>query len=158
MTCAIISEDSELSAELKNESSRSCIKLKKRLKEFILAAYAHGYDRFYTNCEYGVPLWAAEIICKMKMAMPIELHIVIPYEEQATKWGQKRRDRYYKVNEQCDSVCFASTRYHESCYRNANEIMLKNSDRVLAYNVSSDNCYAVDYVCTKRPDVGHSFI
>ena len=94
----------------------------------VQALIAQGYDSFYVNCEYGVPLWAAEFIIMLKKLNRIELHAVIPYEEQTTDWSEELRDRYFAVHELTDSVEMACTQYQEECYKIAEQRMIDVCD------------------------------
>lgn len=80
MNCTIVTTGEELLLECKNENEKPYPAIKVRLRNAIWELYCKGVDSFYLNCEYGVPLWAAEIICALKMYNDIELHIVMPYE------------------------------------------------------------------------------
>lgn len=128
MTCTIISTGEELSAEIKNENEPPYPLMKSRLHELIGSLYCQGYDRFCVNCEYGVPLWAAECIAVLKRFNAITLHIVIPYENQAEKWPEAYRDRYYSIHQRADEVTMASTQYHPDCYSKADQLMTDESD------------------------------
>lgn len=45
-----------------------------------------GITDFLCNCEYGLPLWAAEAIVNMRCLYknPTRIHLYIPYENQAS--------------------------------------------------------------------------
>ena len=116
MICAIISTGEELLLECKNEHEMPYTEIKTKLREKIWELYRKGFNSFYVNCEYGVPLWAAEIICAMKMYNNIELHIVVPHEEQSINWNEEYRDRYYNAHICADDVYTISTRCHKNCY------------------------------------------
>lgn len=90
MIYTIVSTGFENDIQCKNEHEPPYLGIKKRLREAIWEAYCGGAYEFYVNCEYGVPLWAAEMICALKMYNKIKLHIVVPYEEQC-------RDRYEHI-------------------------------------------------------------
>lgn len=85
MTCTIISAGEELLLDNKNEHEPPYPMIKEKLRELIWELYCKGYHCFYVNCEYGVPLWTAEIIAALKMYNDITLNIVLPYEEQSIK-------------------------------------------------------------------------
>lgn len=111
MTCAIVSDGSELLEQCKNEHEKSYPEIKEQLRKEIWKLFCNGYDTFYLNGEYGIPLWAAEAICAMKMYNSIKMNIIVPYEEQAANWCEEHRDRYFKVHSEADSVVFADKRY-----------------------------------------------
>lgn len=133
MVCTIVSDGSELLLKCKNEKEKPYPEIKERLREIIWSLYRKGYDTFYLNGEYGVPLWSAEIICAMKMYSDIELNIVMPYEEQASDWCEEHRDRYFKVHSKADDVIMANTQYCGDCYAEADDIMLDESDLLAVF-------------------------
>ena len=128
MTCAIISRPT-VKIEAINEFEPPCCKMKEELRQMIWKLYCEGYTEFYSNCEYGVPLWCAEIIIALKMYNDIKLHIAMPYEEQATNWGEVYRDRFFTVHERADTVKLISNHYAEDCYDSSDEYMKSMSDK-----------------------------
>lgn len=133
MVCTIISDGGELLRQCKNEHEKPYTEIKEKLRQIIWELYKCGFDTFYLNCEYGVPLWAAEIICAMKIYSDIELHIVTPYEEQAVNWCEEHRERYFKVHSKADGVVMASTQYYDGCYEKADDMMIAESDLLAVF-------------------------
>ena len=87
MTCAIIAK-SLVNMGFINECELPYSKIKEQLRDTIWELYCSGYTEFYSNCEYGVSLWAAETVIALKLYNDIKHHIVMPYEEQATQWPE----------------------------------------------------------------------
>lgn len=145
MVCTIISDGEELLHQCKNENEKPYPEIKKRLREIIWSLYQSGFDIFYLNCEYGVPLWAAEIICALKIYNDMELHIVTPYEEQAVNWCEEHRERYFKVHSKADSVVMASTQYCDNCYEYADNIMIDESDLLAVFGEKGKRPHAEKY-------------
>lgn len=145
MTCAIISTGEELLVKCKNEHEAPYPEIKAKLREKIWELYCSGYDSFYVNCEYGVPLWAAEIICAMKMYNNIKLHIVMPFEEQSVSWNEEYRDRYYDIHANSEDVHMINTEYYDGCYDDADRYMINMSDALLVCGQSCSNLYGVRY-------------
>lgn len=143
MTCTIISNRAELQLECKNEHEPPYGTIKFELYQIIMSLFTQGYDTFYLNCEYGIPLWAAEIICALKANHNIKLHIAVPYEEQSTNWVEEHRDRYFKVHGLADSVTIVNTQYHSDCYYEADTFMLENSDLLYVFGNSANTLESV---------------
>ena len=80
-------------------------------------------------------MWAAEIVCSLRLQHEIRLHIITPYEEQAVNWCEEFRDRYFAVHEQANTVEIHSHHYYESCYEDADKIMVSRSDRTVILNM-----------------------
>lgn len=145
MVYTIASTGFEKDIKCKNEHENPYAYIKKRLREAIWQAYCEGADEFYVNCEYGIPLWAAEIICGLKKYNRMKLHIVVPYEEQCRDWSEDLRDRYYDVHEQSDSVRFAAYGYTDGCYEKADEIMADSSDKIMVFGEKQYPAYIAGY-------------
>lgn len=145
MTCAIVSTSEELLLKCKNEHEPPYPEIKAKLRDKIWELYCKGFNSFYVNCEYGVPLWTAEIICAMKMYNDIRLNIVTPYEEQSADWNEDYRDRYYDAHACADNVCMIGTRYSSDCYDEADRYMIDNSDMLLVCGKRENGLYSVKY-------------
>lgn len=137
MTCTIISSGKEIQ-QSQNENEPPYPQIKEKLRKKIWELYCDGYNSFYLNCEYGISLWSAEIICELKEDNDISLHIVIPYENQPLKWTEENRDRYYNVHSQSDDVHMIGTHYYDGCYDDADEYMTARSDLLLVYSEEYD--------------------
>lgn len=112
-------------------ASFKCIELKLQLAHYISDMYKAGVRDFYSVCEEGFDLWAAEIVTFiMKKDPGTRLHCVIPYEEQAAKWNSQTRELYYSVLEQATEVTFVSKQYREGCLAAARYIALDHCKRV----------------------------
>ncbi len=146
MTCTIISTGEELLADNKNEYEPLYLRIKAELYMLIGGLCSQGYDSFYCNCEYGIPLWAAEIIGSLKQLRDnIQLYIVTPYEEQAVQWTEEHRDRWFRVHERADSVILAGTQYHPDCYSQADRMMIEKSDLLVICGKEDNLPDAVKY-------------
>ena len=153
MTCTIVSDGAELLLKCKNEHEPPYPAVKEQLRDAIWELCCKGFNKFYLNCEYGIPLWTAEIICAFKMYNDIELHIVMPYEEQSVNWSEEHRDRYYNIHAQSDSIVIANTRYHSDCYNDADKIMLDESDALVAFGNLQNKIYAAQYAEANGIDI-----
>lgn len=75
-----------------------CIALKLQLAQYINDMYRAGVRDFYSVCQEGVELWAAEITAYLMAAdKSVRLHCILPYEEQAAKWHPEAQELYYNV-------------------------------------------------------------
>lgn len=131
MVCTIISAGDELCLRNKNEYEKPYPMIKDKLQDMIWGLYCKGYDTFCVNCEYGVPLWAAEFICLQKATNSIKLKIYSPYEEQSVEWVESHRVRFFNVHALSDDSILVNTRYTPTCYQEANERMVDESDLLI---------------------------
>jgi len=131
MTYAIISTEEEKDFICKNEFEPPYTEIKTKLREKIWQLYCCGYNKFWLNCEYGIPLWSAEIIIALKMYNDITLNVAMPYEEQSTNWSEDIRNRFFHIHEYADRVCIVSNHYTPICYECTDKFMIENSDILL---------------------------
>ena len=64
------------------ENNTGCKRLKKRLRDQIVALYEQGVRRFYVGGALGVDMWAGEILLQLKEQPEyndIELFIALPF-------------------------------------------------------------------------------
>lgn len=145
MICTIISAGQELDLICKNEYEPPYPELKSRLRSKIWELYCNGYNKFWVNCEYGVPLWCAEIIIALRMYNDIALNIAMPYEEQSTNWVEEHRNRFFRTHAEADRVKIVSNRYSIECYNLADEYMIEKSDLLLVAGNEDSVLYGVRY-------------
>lgn len=158
MTCTILSAGKELHTICKNEHEPPLLTIRNRLFELIQSLCMEGFDSFYVNCNYGILLWAAEFIAQLKKCNLIELHIVIPYEEQTTNWPEEFRDRYFAVHAQADSVELAATQFCEDCYTKADRRMIGESDVLIICGKDDSLAAAAEYAESQGVRVGYCAI
>ena len=145
MTCTIVSTGEELNLVCKNEHEPPYPEIKARLHEKIWTLYCKGYKRFWVNCEYGVPLWCAEIIIALHLYNDIELNIAMPYEEQSTNWVEEHRERFFAAHAEADHVKIISPHCTEDCYERADEYMIDNSDLLLVVGSKHIGTHCLKY-------------
>jgi len=90
--------------------------------------FTKGYNKFISNAEWGFALWACEFIIKMRKLSMAQLYIVAPFEEQAKKWTNEARERYYNVNDQCDEAAFLRQGFIKGCYIECDKKIIDECD------------------------------
>ena len=65
-----------------------------------------GVSQFLVACDYGVGLYAGEIVNGLRAATDHDLMLICytPHEEQATKWAPYLRERYFDMLEKCTLI------------------------------------------------------
>ncbi len=145
MTCTILSAGEELQTCCWNEHEPPLLTVRSKVFTLIQDLCAEGCRHFYMNCEYGAPLWAAEFITELKKYNPIQLHIVVPFEEQTTNWPEDFRNRYFEVHRTADSVELISAQFQEKCYNYADKRMIDKSDVLIICGVAGALTDAAEY-------------
>jgi uncharacterized phage-like protein YoqJ len=113
-----------------DESHPDCIALKIAISEKILTLHDQGISDYFTTCELGLPLWAAEAVIAsrtLRPENPPRLHVIMPHEKQAHRWSADVQERFYNVHEAAESVTMLATQYTDNCYQDADNFMLNRS-------------------------------
>lgn len=88
-----------------DEEDASCAKMKMELAQQIMVLCQEGVSQFLVACDYGVGLYAGEIINGLRMTdRDLMLLCYTPHEEQTTKWAPYLRERYFTMLEQCTLI------------------------------------------------------
>lgn len=132
-----------------DEQDEECISIKLNLMQTLCKFIGQGINVFYINCEFGVPLWSAEILTDLKKTYKIEVNIVIPFEEQATKWTSNWRDRYYRVHSLADNVTLINYHCKPNSNIEADTYMIDNS-HYLIYIGKNLNSFICKYAYKRR--------
>ena len=103
------------------------------LERCIRQAIADGYVTFISGMAWGVDIWAAEIVLKLKHeGHPIHLVAAVPYEGFEKSWDDAWKKRYHVVLAQADIVKVICPHYHRGCFQVRNEWMVDRSARIIA--------------------------
>lgn len=134
--------------------SPKCNLLISQLKENITDLYKSGVRDFYSICEQGIDLWAAENVIRLfEIDKSVRLHCILPYEEQAAKWHPDFRELYYTVLEQAESTEFVSLRYCEDCMSKARYRTLDKCKYAISVYESKERNEYKDYALKKGIEV-----
>ncbi len=132
-----------------DEKDLLCIHIKTHLIQTLHSFIKQGITDFYVNCEFGIPLWAAEILTVLKQTHKITINIAIPFEEQSTKWAPNSRERYFKVHSLADDVTLIDYHLELNSYLKADIFMINNS-QYLMYIGNDMNSFICQYAQKKQ--------
>ncbi len=142
-----------------NEAEEKCVHLKQQLQETIEHQITENHvNRFLCGLSLGIPMYAAEIILGLKASHPeIALECFLPFEEQAEKWPEGFRDRYFNAAEHCDREVMVQTRYTSDCEQICDRRMIADADEVIAVYDSLDEITqaALQYASQEGKSVIH---
>ncbi len=140
-----------------DESHRHCLLIKEKLKSMIRLAIGAGYTTFLSGMAIGTDLWAAEAVISLKTEFPqISLVAILPYANQANRWGDNLKARYNKVISNCNDVISLQQEYSKGCMHNRNRELINRSNRVIAVydgRETGGTAYTVSLAMKKRLDV-----
>lgn len=124
-----------------------------RIKAMMLAEIKHwaaqGYDTFYEGVARGMDIIFGEQVLLAKQDHPsIKLVGVIPFEEQAARWTEAWRKRYFDLMRNSDEEVLISSYYTKDCFHRRNRYMVDHADVLIAVydgKPSGGTAYTVDY-------------
>lgn len=138
--------------------SSQCIYLVSQLKDYIANVYNEGVRNFYSVCEQGVDLWAAEYVAGLiKKDNSVKLSCILPYEEQAAKWYPDIRELYYRVLEQASNTEYISLHYSDDCVKKARLLTIDRSNHIFTAIESEHGKEYADYALASSKDVYNCF-
>ncbi len=139
-----------------DESDPRCVDLKLRLRQAIEQAYRDGFRHFMTGMARGTDQYFAEIVLEMREYLPeITLEAAIPCEEQASRWKDAERERYFSLVERCDLETMIQRSYDAGCMQRRNRYMVERSSRLIAVydGMLGGTMYTVNYAQKQGLDV-----
>ncbi len=108
------------------------------LENSILTSVREGCHTFISGMSWGVDIWAAEIVIRMKGQFPgMNLHLIaaIPYAGFDERWNAEWRDKYRALLSLAEYVKVMEPFFSKASYQKRNEWMVDHSARVIAvYN------------------------
>ena len=132
-SCAILGHNPMRFAWGFDEEAAECRDMKMELAQQIMVLRQQGVTHFSVACDYGVGLYAAELINVLRDNDPeLMLFCVTPYEEQATKWTPELRERYFDMLVKCSHMTAVYTHKQPDAQLKAYRTIIRPSDMVLA--------------------------
>lgn len=110
--------------------------IKVELENAIMVAIRDGYTTFISGGAYGVDIWAAEIVTRLRERNP-SLHLIaaIPFPGFEEAWAEEWKVRYNALLAAADFVVFMEERHSKQAYQIRNEWMVSHATRLIAvYN------------------------
>ena len=105
----------------------------KKLEGCVREAYKNGITNFISGMAIGFDLLAAEVVLLLKQECPsITLTAVLPFREQASRFNELNKCRYYKCLSQADDIVILSNDYSAKCYLERDRFMVEHSSLLIA--------------------------
>ena len=141
-TCAIIGCSPMCFPWGFDEEDEGCAALKLILINQIFRLRGEGCTRIAVSMDCGVGLYAAEILHGLKGSdEQLETICFVPFEEQATKWTQELRNRYFNALASCTKVVNVAYEKTVGCEFKAHLEAIKNADMVIIiYDPDDPSC------------------
>lgn len=107
--------------------------VRKRIEECVREAYRNGITNFISGMAIGFDLLAAELVLSLKQDCPaITLTAALPFGEQASRFNERNKSRYYKCLSQADDIVILSNDYTAKCYLERDRFMVEHSSLLIA--------------------------
>lgn len=106
----------------------------KKFKEFATNFISTLDGKILTCANAGLELWCGEIAVECQKP----LLCVMPYEEQATKWCNDHRERFFNLHEKAENVEILSKKYYYTCEEDAKIYVAKNCDCLIIVKSKSN--------------------
>ena len=139
-----------------HEEDPRCLDLKERLRQAVEQAYEDGFRHFITGMARGTDQYFAQIVLDLKERLPaITLEAAIPCEEQAARWRESERERYFGLVARCDLETMVQRHYDKGCMQRRNRYMVDRSARLIAAydGMLGGTMYTIHYAMQRGVDV-----
>ncbi len=116
-----------------DEKDPRCLELKQRLYDTAEQVYLSGIRHFICGMARGCDLYFCEEVLRLRTAYPdITLEAAIPCEDQAARWPEAERNRYFRLVHQCDQETLLQGHYTADCMIRRNRYMVDHACVLIA--------------------------
>lgn len=132
-TCCFTGHRPEKLPWRNDESDPRCLALKARLAEALDEAYEKGMRHFICGMARGADFYFCEAALALRARRPgVTVEAAIPCEEQAARWNERDRERYFSLVERCDYETMVQHHFDKSCMLRRNRYMVDRSAMIIA--------------------------
>lgn len=116
-----------------DESDPRCQALKEKIRREVETAYDRGYRHFICGMAQGADFFFCEAVQRLRDERPgVTVEAAIPCEEQASRWPERDRERYFHLVGLCDFETMVQHHYDRNCMLRRNRYMVDHSSLLLA--------------------------
>ena len=116
-----------------DEGDPRCLALKERIRREVEAAYDRGFRHFICGMAQGADFFFCEAVQQLRDERPgVTVEAAIPCEEQAAKWPERDRERYFRLVGLCDFETMVQRHYDRSCMLRRNRYMVDHAALLIA--------------------------
>ena len=129
-----------------------CLELKERLAAALEDAYAKGMRHFICGMAQGADFYFCEAALALRDRRPgVTVEAALPCEEQAARWKERDRNRYYRLIAQCDYETMVQHHYDKGCMLRRDRYMVDRSAMIIAVygGVLGGTMYTLSYAMKK---------
>lgn len=139
-----------------DETDPRCVALKAELKRAVERAYDRGFRHFICGMAQGCDFYFCEAAQALRDERPgVTVEAAIPCEEQASRWSERDRERYFGLISLCDFETMVQHHYDRGCMLRRNRYMVDRSALLIAaYDGSlGGTMYTLTYAMKKGVEV-----
>ena len=161
-TCCFTGHRPEKLPWREDEGDPRCLELKARLAGAVEAAYEKGMRHFLCGMARGADFYCCEAALALRERRPgVTVEAVIPCEEQAARWRERDRERWFSLVERCDNETMLQHHYDRGCMLRRNRYLVDHSAMLIAvYDGMLGGDHVYPLLCHEtgagRGDAGHS--
>ena len=116
-----------------DESYPRCLALKERLAAAVEDAYDKGMRHFMCGMARGADFYFCDAVLELRERRSgVTLEAVIPCEEQAARWSERERERWFSLVERCDGETMLQHHYDKGCMLRRNRYLVDHSSMLIA--------------------------
>ena len=123
------------------------------LSETVETLINSGVSVFQSGGAMGFDLLAARTVLEKKTKHPgIQLRMLLPCRDQASRWAGKIRQEYETILSLADEVSYISEAYDKFCMQKRNRALVDSADILLCYLIRSfgGTMHTVNYAYDKN--------
>ena len=129
-----------------------CLELKERLSAALEEAYDMGMRHFICGMARGADFYFCEAALALRERRPgVTVEAALPCEEQAARWKERDRNRYFRLVAQCDYETMVQHHYDRGCMLRRDRYMVDRSAMIIAVygGVLGGTMYTLSYAMKK---------
>ena len=129
-----------------------CQAWKERLTAALEEAYDKGMRHFICGMARGADFYFCEAALALRDRRPgVTVEAALPCEEQAARWKERDRNRYFRLVAQCDYETMVQHHYDKGCMLRRDRYMVDRSAMIIAVygGVLGGTMYTLSYAMKK---------
>ena len=139
-----------------DEKDPRCVALKERLTAAVEEAYDKGMRHFICGMARGADFYFCEAVLALRERRSgVTVEAALPCEEQAARWKERDRNRYFGLVAQCDYETMVQHHYDKGCMLRRDRYMVDRSAMIIAVygGVLGGTMYTLAYAMKKGLEV-----
>jgi len=119
-------------------------------------AYEKGMRHFICGMALGADLYFCEAALDLRSRLPgVTVEAAIPCEEQAARWSERDRNRYFALVKACDYETMVQHHYDRGCMLRRNRYMVDRASMLIAAydGLLGGTMYTLTYAMKKELEI-----